>query len=284
MNKVALANFDERRDEASRVLSPSARKTPILWVEGNDDAMVLCHFWDLGNNPEFDIRILSILRSKENQNDVIILEGKTGVIEKVNSTSKGTESYGLVDMDHDFIGLELTSDAVWDTNPKVVLNSYFLEGESLKKMVKEICIREAGIVVSKDDFKHILRLSRIYTFIKLFKGKNSTEKENWGGYSWDEVDFDSSNFNEFIAQLHFDDKDSIGLLSFIEEYSDSLSVCGINDHMLIRSIYLFCKRYSSIGIEQQSLELALKKYRLIFQMPSFLNELRAKIKKCHFEN
>ena len=138
MNQVIEANFDEGRSDASRMLSPSVRKKPRLWVEGTDDASLLAYFW-YENKSDFKIDITSIKSAKENKMGKIKLIGKKGVLKKVKSAPAHILSYGLVDMDYDFEGRELSSDSVWDTNPKVVLNSFFLNEQGMEKMVKQIC-------------------------------------------------------------------------------------------------------------------------------------------------
>ena len=279
MNQVIEANFDEARSDASRMLSPSVRKKPRLWVEGTDDARLLAYFW-YENKSDFKIDITSIKSAIENKMGKIILIGKKGVLTKVKSSPAHILSYGLVDMDYDFEGRELSTDSVWDTNPKVVLNSFFLNEQGIERMVKEICKWKANIEISQDHITQIHRLSKIYTHIKLFKGKYPTQQE-YLGYGWKDIDFNDSSFDEFIGLLHFGDKDCAKLLRFIKKCGGSLSVCGINDHMLIRSIGLYLKTYRNIDITEKILEEGLNQLRLNEKMPSFLLNLRGKIKNLH---
>ena len=276
MNLLVEAQMDEQRNLAARKISPEVRKRPKLWVEGKDDVLALTHYWQCEFPMGFDIDIFPISKLSDRA-----FVGKPGVIKK--TMFEGCTAFGLVDMDYDFASKEIDTRTLWDTSPKVALNSYFLTGsvekeERFTSLVTEIC-RSFADKISAESLTEIKQFTRALTFIKLFKGQNGISDENWGGYAWGDIDYSVDDLNVFIGGLHFEEYNAKRFMHFLQENKNYLSQCGLNDHMLARSICLYLKEATKADISIRNVEDSFRIYRLNQSMPRFIEKLRLKIKK-----
>ena len=233
MNLLVEAQMDEQRNLAARKISRETRLQPKLYVEGLSDARLLKYYWQYHSVIDFRIDVLRV--GKTNFSN---LGGKEVVIKKVEQVG-GDITFGLVDMDHDFNGSEISGSQVLDTNPKVTLNSFCVFGNNFHNIVESIC-SEFKVSISSEDRERVRSVSKAYTCIKLFKGQNDISDETKGGYSWSDIDFSSPNLTEYIGDLHFLDLEINNKFKIFQiKNAKHLKVCGLNDHMLCQAIQLY---------------------------------------------
>ena len=92
-------------------------------------------------------------------------------------TQENSNYHGLVDMDRDFEKRELIGHhRTYDTNPLVTFPSYAFRH-------RDTAIRVVKNIGGSDDFlnkaEKIVRLAKILTIIKLFKGRTISKKLHW---------------------------------------------------------------------------------------------------------
>ena len=226
MNSILSASGDPRRHEARLKLSSKDSALPILVVEGKQDYQILHQRWNSG--PE-TLRASIKIQYPSGEHT------KNGVLDELRKNSENSNYHGLVDMDHDFEKRELIGHhRTYDTSPLVTFPSYAFRH-------RDTAIRVVKNIGGSDDFlnkaEKIVRLAKILTIIKLFKGKDNI-KETSLEFKWEDVSIDIADDRELLHQVssleigsrHFDELDY-----FYSRYRDEISGCGYNDHMLFKA-------------------------------------------------
>jgi len=266
MNFLEESHGDEKRNLASRMMSPEVRKRPKLWVEGKTDQHLLMYYWQEESPLGFEI-------------DVFSSKGKKEVIQKMNLELATV--FGLVDMDHDFNGAEIVNRNLWDTNPKVTLSSYCLTSEkTFIGIVRNTCQRFGLKSISDENISKIKQLAAAYTYIKLFKGKKDIGSELSGGYGWKDIEFGTERLYGCVADLHFLNASiNSEFHLFLKKYSGELAQCGLNDHALCKAITIFLNSHIAKRQTFERVENQFNQFRFMNRMPKFVERLRRRIKK-----
>ena len=168
----------------------------------------------------------------------------------------------------------------YDTSPLVTFPTYaFRDKDAAKRVVKNI----GGFGDFLDKSEKIVRLAKILTVIKLFKGKNKI-KETSLEFKWEEVSIDIADDRKLLHQVssleigsrHYDELDY-----FYSRYRDEISGCGYNDHMLFKA-WKICF-LDSYPRERKSMKFYKNKFddeirnRLTKKNNKFIDDLKERI-------
>lgn len=272
MNSILSASGDPRRHEARLKLSSKDSALPILVVEGKQDYRILHQRWNSG--PETLRASIKIQYPTGEQS-------KIGVLSELRKNSENAKYHGLVDMDHDFEKRELMGQhRIYDTSPLVTFPTYaFRDKDAAVRVVKNI----GGFGDFLNKAEKIVRLAKILTIIKLFKGKNNI-KETSLEFKWEDVSIDIADDRKLLHQVssleigsrHYDELDY-----FYSRYRDEISGCGYNDHMLFKAWKIcFLDSYPS---ERKSMKFYRDKFddeirnRLTKKNNKFIDDLKQRI-------
>ena len=272
MNSILIASGDPRRHEARLKLSSNDSELPILVVEGKQDYRILHQRWNSG---PVTLRASIKIQYPSGENT------KHGVLDELRKNSENPKYHGLVDMDHDFDKRELIGHhRTYDTNPLVTFPTYaFRDKDAAIRVVKNI----GGLGDFLNKAEKIVRLAKILTIIKLFKGKNNI-KETSLKFFWEDVSIDLADDRELLHQvsrLEIGPRHDAKLDYFYSRYRDEISRCGYNDHMLFKAWEIcFLDSYPR---ERKSMKFYRDKFdeeirnRLTEKNNKFIDDLKEKI-------
>ena len=183
-------------------------------------------------------------------------KGKHEILSTVSITE---DSYGIVDMDHDFDSSEITSSRLVDTSKQCCLYGFVTQGEGNEEMI-ELAIATVHSVCRdlQDDPRINLNRSQMVeqltyggdrfgnfvserTKARLYRGHLGSTRETRapaeGECNWSDVV--SSNGNPVRDRIT--DSMSQGYELFKQEYSEQISDAGINEHDICDAIILLFK-------------------------------------------
>ena len=226
MNRLQLAQQDRNRLEASSKISREVASKPILLVEGKFDRNLLQTKWQSCRDEN---RHISVIAPEKG--------GKTNALTEYNKKYREQVSnFLLIDMDHDFDGSLTQGDRIFDTNPLVTLPSHYFSTEILmREFVLDVLPNEFKDTITENQIESIVRLARVLTWIKLFKGKERIRAESYLLFEWDEIDIELQPeilFHYHIVDLSLHERYSDAFSKFVQSHIKILDACGLNDHML----------------------------------------------------
>jgi len=183
-------------------------------------------------------------------------KGKHEILSTVSTTQ---DSYGIVDMDHDFDSSEITSSRLVDTSKQCCLYGFVTQGEGNEEMI-ELAIATVHSVCRdlKDDPRINLNRSQMVdrltyggdrfgnfvserTKARLYRGHLGSTRETRapaeGECNWSDVE--SSNGNPVRDRIT--DSMRQGYELFKQEHSKQISDAGINEHDICDAIILLFK-------------------------------------------
>jgi len=296
MNRQVEAMQDPEWNKAAEIISPNRASEPILLVEGKLDRRVLMGKWqEIHRDVSRNIRIQRAGNKKEKG-------GKEFVLAEFKERRKKELIFALVDMDHDFEGEKIGfSSSVYDTRKFVTLAThYFPDDDAAKEIIRFVISELGGDYKDKLNDKiieSIIRISKVLTWIKLFKGKYPKYQGKFGNFTWEEVNHDEPHevlFRDEVAreELMVDDKKK-AFEDYFKRNFEQQKECGINDHALSHAIMLLLRHWnwapkqkmgSFKGKWEQAQEILEKKYFLEFignksnvKYDKFILELRDNI-------
>ena len=282
MNPLEAASEDPAWVQARNRFSK--KPEPTLLVEGESDRKLLRRKWQVKHQ---DVsRNISIQRAKKEKGG----SGKEFVLAEFKERRKKELIFALVDMDHDFEGEKIGfSSSVYDTRKFVTLAThYFPNDDAAKEIIRFVISELGGNYKDKLNNKIIestIRISKVLTWIKLYKGKYPEYQGKFGNFTWGEVDHDRSHdalFRDHIAELELMVADKQKAFEdYFKRNMEYLEDCGINDHMLSLAIFLLLSHWNwapkrKIGSfqnpQEQAQEILENKYFLKYIEKKSRNE------------
>jgi hypothetical protein len=238
MNPLEAASEEPGRGQAARIISKKIASEPILLVEGKSDRNLLRRKWqDIHRD---DSRNINIEEPEEKG-------GKEVVLAEFTERRKKELMFVLVDMDFDLKSEKIDfSSSAYDTGPFVTLAThYFPDDNAAKKIIRSV-VSESGVNYKErlDDktIESIIRISKVLTWIKLYKGRWPKNQNRFGNFTWGEVEHDESNnalFQDSICKLELTGTDNKReFKEYVEHNFENLNECGINDHALSHAVLL----------------------------------------------
>jgi hypothetical protein len=241
MNRQVEAMQDPEWNKAAEIISPNRASEPILLVEGKLDRFVLMEKWqEIHRDASRNIRIQRAGNKKEKG-------GKEFVLAEFKERRKKDLIFALVDMDHDFEGEKIGfSSSVYDTRPFVTLAThYFPDDDAAKIFIRSVVSEIGGNYGNKLNdqiVESIVRISKVLTWIKLFKGQH-IKGGTYHNLKWEKIDNSISSDSEFQKHIYYlqtrDKSMTRSFLRYIEVNAARLETCGINDHSLSDTIWLW---------------------------------------------
>ena len=183
---------------------------------------------------------------------------KRGKREILETVSIAEDTYGIVDMDHDFDSTQVVGPRLMDTSQQCCLYSYVTQdGGSAEmtdwamKVVHNVCQRLQDPMLNMNRTQMIDRLRysgvQFENFVMertkaiLYRGhlgdRRGTVPPRNGECTWSDVE---SNNGNPVRDLITDDM-SQGYKIFKQEYSEQISDAGVNDHAICDAIILLFK-------------------------------------------
>ena len=271
MNSIHNADGDPKRGLGAEILSKNEAKKPILLVEGKLELRILKLRWHSG---PVELRAGIRIRLPKDEDKT-----KDGVIKEIQNNVDNKLYFGLVDMDYDFERKHQRNiQRLFDTHPLVTFPTYaYTDDDAAKKVIRSI-FDNFKIHENQND---ILKLSKILTIIKLFKGKHSVH-EKPSMFRWEEIKF--SEFNDSDLLYHVANEFEIGpnyeedLRIFCHKYRKEIEKCGINDHMLFNA-WKKCYEFhtNADGKKLEPLFKKIIKERLTDKKNYFIDSLKGNI-------
>jgi hypothetical protein len=229
--KSALGDPERRRSEGL-IRKPL---DVIVYVEGDFDCSLFESIWR--EKPSIKVQPVFSLGRK----------GKNGVIDIVSQT---TNSFGIVDMDHDFSGFKIDKNPrIVDTRDKCCLHAYFFDHtrgeEFIDKLAREVFPKNKSKrkILSLEILKYwpkIINLGKERTIARLFRGKNKSKLKRYPNLKdvskWMNINELNSINDSYVSDL-IPNELSNDYSQFKIKYSKYLNNIGINDHELE---YLIC--------------------------------------------
>lgn len=169
--------------------------------------------------------------------------GKNGIIELIKSHSRN--SYGIVDMDHDFASYTIKdSPRINDTSSKCCLQALFLNEEACSEFhlqlgkrlfPKQSLVSQKFLKELRGNWPLLVSVAKERTYARLFRGKNGKRnKYRFGTHdrdSWPSIqeiiNLRKGCIRDLIPAEHNDD-----YIEFRRKYLEKLTQIGINDHAL----------------------------------------------------
>lgn len=225
MTSLFDAVFEEERANAVNLLS--SKKLPKLYVEGGLDKYVFSHRFG-------DITRVVIPKKGEKNKPNFRRGGKNLVREKVDLES---DSFGFVDMDHDFNSTFVKSNKrIVDSSPKSCLASLILDDHHTQLFAKKM-LEKRGLYGERD-LQTVLTLSKAHS-IAIWERGMAGEK----GFKVDLVDSDQL-WNCLLANIKSGEiplilkgmPNGTGLELFWRANKHYLEDAGVRDHSLIEAI------------------------------------------------
>ena len=247
-----------------------------------------------------DIFWLKPIIAKEKNGKPIVIErqpgeGKEEVIQRVVS---GDSHFGIVDMDHDFRGSEISVPNICDTRKfcctfGIIFDN--LDTDKITNILKESVEKsekksfKGWISDSPEKASRVPEIARVATKLRLFCGWASIPGLSWTKpklgenlqKQWYEGiwngDFDENMALETIIEKIRGERISQKLSEFEKEFSDLLQFCGTSDHELEFTIkqWLSTKQFgfNKDGFHQSIKKLSIAKnsapWGLISQLKSW---------------
>ena len=238
MNPLEAASEDPAWVQARNRFSK--KPEPTLLVEGKSDRKLLRRKWQEIHRD--DSRNISIQRAKNEEEE----GGKEVVLAELEIRKK-EHYFALVDMDYDFEGEKISfSSSAYDTSPFVTLAThYFPNDDAAKKFIRSVVSEIGdtyGNMLNDQIVESIVRISKVLTRIKLFKGQYR-KGGTYHNLKWEKIDNNISSDSEFQEHIYYLQTRNISMsrsfLKYTEVNAASLNICGINDHCLSDTIWLW---------------------------------------------
>lgn len=234
MTSPVDASFEEERVRAVNLISKE--KLPTLFVEGGLDKYVLNHHFK--NTARVAIPKKEALKGQKATKG-----GKSLVKEKVESDKN---SFGFVDMDHDFRSSFVKSNRrLEDSSPKSCLASLILDEKNTKEFTMNI-LKPRGISTERD-VENVVKLAKAHSVViwdrgmageKGFKIPALNEDDLWNRLL---SSIEIEEFTEMLAGL----PNGTSLRLFWEANKQFLVLAGMRDHSLVEAIVRYVESKES---------------------------------------
>ena len=234
MTSPVDAPFEEDRVRAVNFISK--QKLPRLFVEGGIDKYVLNHHFK--NTARVVVPQKAALNGQN-----LIKGGKVLVKEKVESDK---DSFGFVDMDHDFKSSFVNSNhRLEDSSPKSCLASLLLGDKNTQQFIMNI-LKKRGISTEKD-VRNVVKLAKVHSIViwdrgmageKGFKIPNVNEEDLWESLL---SSIEIEEFSEMLSVL----PNGAALRIFWGVNKHSLAIAGMRDHSLVEAIVRYVESKES---------------------------------------
>jgi len=225
MTSPVEAAFEEDRVRAVNFIT--SEKLPTLFVEGGLDRYILNHHF--GKITRVVIPETGSFGSRDYRKG-----GKSLVRKKVESNGN---SFGFVDMDHDFrSSFVRTNPRLEDSSPKSCLASLMVDDTSTREFVASM-LRKRGLA-SKNDSDNVLNMAKAHSIVVWERGMtwekgdkipDFDEEDVWGRLL---LSSGIEEFSESLQKL----PNGTGLGLFWRVNKSFLENAGMRDHSLVEAI------------------------------------------------
>lgn len=251
MASIKQAVFNDGRQDAVNVLS---KRLPKLYVEGGSDELILLHFFS-------GIARITIPDGTGNS------PGKKGGGKKrvINIVSKELDSFGFVDMDHDFKSSKLFGNKrLMDSSPEACLISHLVDKRSAMLFINQMLDEHS--VHNKQDIEQIYNIAVLHSIVVWAKGRLGEDRDgNLVSISdefWNDI-FEIDIFSDYLTAL-----DLIPILGgrHVKMYYDvnkrSIEAARYRDHSLVRTLAEYIGKTQKINIDKNEIYLkhALRRF------------------------
>lgn len=272
MTSPVEAGFEEARTDAVNIIS--SRNLPKLYVEGRTDKYILNHHFH-------DVARVVVPEQGQIQDHGYKKGGKNLVKMKVKSDE---QSYGFVDMDHDF-NSSFTNDhsRIKDSSPKACLVALLLSETEILEFIYRV-LRKHGINTSNVG-SHVFKIAIAHSISIWYRGMSGDKGDQVttrnDQFMWRKL-FDNTDYSE-VSDLLMTLPNGNHLNLFFQANKTSISNAGIRDHSLVSAIaeYVFFATNGENSLDQRKIEQKLSafaKYQKIGdKLVSFHQEIKTGI-------
>ena len=254
MTSLIEATFQESRVRAVNLLSQ--KTLPILYVEGGSDRFIFHHHMK-------DCVKVTIPEKGDFGGMNYKKGGKRLVIQKVN---KDPNSFGYVDMDHDFKSSDIRSiDRIQDSSPSACLVSHLLNYDATTQFIKneiEIYIQSSPKMI--DEIIMAAKIHSLFVWYRGFSGDKGDKNNQLDNEAfWDQLlNCDSLKETEPI----FDSLTNGNKLRLFQMANKkAISHAKFRDHSLVEAIARYVQKIPNISqsinksaIERKMVRIAQK--------------------------
>ena len=234
MTSPVDAPFEEDRVRAVNYISK--QKLPTLFVEGGIDKYILNHHFK-------NTARLVVPQENGLNGQNLIKGGKVLVKEKVEFDK---DSFGFVDMDHDFKSSFVKSNhRLEDSSPKSCLASLLLGDKNTQQFIMNT-LKKRGISTEKD-VENVIKLAKAHSVViwdrgmageKGFKVPNINQEDLWESLL---SSIEVEEFTEMLSVL----PNGTALRTFCGVNKHFLAIAGVRDHSLVEAIVRYVESKES---------------------------------------